>query len=95
MASELLILALDLVKNRVGVMSQEMKKNFIAIILIGLIEKTPDHKVLSVSIICGLTRKRVKLKFAKFHYEITSVYNFTPMCFDHTVHVYCVLYRFT
>ena len=36
-ASELLILSLDLVKNRVVVMSIEMRKNFIGQILLGLI----------------------------------------------------------
>uniref|UniRef100_T1JAK1 Transformation/transcription domain-associated protein n=1 Tax=Strigamia maritima TaxID=126957 RepID=T1JAK1_STRMM len=45
-ASELLILSLDLVKNRVGVMGQEMRKAFIGNILVGLIEKTNDVKVL-------------------------------------------------
>ncbi|XP_068243023.1 transformation/transcription domain-associated protein isoform X3 [Palaemon carinicauda] len=44
--SELLILSLDLVKNRVGVMGVEMKKAFIGTILVGLIEKTPDVKVM-------------------------------------------------
>lgn len=46
MASELLILSLDLVKNRVGVMSLEMRKSFIGQILVGLIEKTSDSKVM-------------------------------------------------
>ena len=45
-ASELLILSLDLVKNRVGVMSLEMRKSFIGQILVGLIEKTSDPKVM-------------------------------------------------
>lgn len=45
-ASELLILSLDLVKNRVVVMSMEMRKSFIGQILVGLIEKTPDSKVM-------------------------------------------------
>ncbi|EEC01899.1 transformation/transcription domain-associated protein, putative, partial [Ixodes scapularis] len=44
--TELLILSLDLVKNRVGVMGQEMRKAFIGTILVGLIEKSPDVKVL-------------------------------------------------
>ncbi|KAK7066693.1 hypothetical protein SK128_022508, partial [Halocaridina rubra] len=44
--SELLILSLDLVKNRVGVMGVEMRKAFIGSILVGLIEKTPDVKVM-------------------------------------------------
>lgn len=46
MGSELLILSLDLVKNRVGVMGVEMGKAFIGTILVGLIEKTPDVKVM-------------------------------------------------
>ncbi|KAH8009841.1 hypothetical protein HPB51_020189 [Rhipicephalus microplus] len=45
MGTELLILSLDLVKNRVGVMGQEMRKAFIGAILVGLIEKSPDVKV--------------------------------------------------
>ncbi|CAL4066669.1 unnamed protein product, partial [Meganyctiphanes norvegica] len=44
--SELLILSLELVKNRVGVMGVEMRKAFIGTILVGLIEKTPDVKVM-------------------------------------------------
>ncbi|XP_063882780.1 transformation/transcription domain-associated protein-like isoform X6 [Scylla paramamosain] len=44
--SELLIVSLDLVKNRVGVMGVEMRKTFIGNILVGLIEKTPDVKVM-------------------------------------------------
>ena len=45
-ASELLILSLDLVKNRVAVMGQDMRKAFIGAILVGLIEKSPDVKVM-------------------------------------------------
>ena len=45
-ASELLILSLDLVKNRVAVMGQDMRKSFIGTILVGLIEKSPDVKVM-------------------------------------------------
>ena len=44
--SELLIVSLDLVKNRVAVMGVEMRKAFIGTILVGLIEKTPDVKVM-------------------------------------------------
>ncbi|XP_012269997.1 transformation/transcription domain-associated protein isoform X2 [Orussus abietinus] len=44
--SELLILSLDLVKNRVVVMGVEMRKSFIGSILVGLIEKTQDIKVM-------------------------------------------------
>ncbi|XP_043599030.1 transformation/transcription domain-associated protein isoform X1 [Bombus pyrosoma] len=44
--SELLILSLDLVKNRVVVMGVEMRKTFIGSILVGLIEKTQDIKVM-------------------------------------------------
>ena len=44
--SELLILSLDLVKNRVGVMSPEMRKAFLGSILMGLIDKTSDAKVM-------------------------------------------------
>ena len=45
-ASELLILSLDLVKNRVAVMGQDIRKSFIGTILVGLIEKSPDVKVM-------------------------------------------------
>ena len=44
--SELLIMSLDLVKNRVAVMSVDMRKSFIGTILVGLIEKTQDIKVM-------------------------------------------------
>ena len=43
---ELLVMSLDLVKNRVGVMGVEMRKAFIGTILVGLIEKTTDVKVM-------------------------------------------------
>lgn len=46
MSSELLILSLDLVKNRVGVMGNEMRKVFFQQILAQLIEKSTDVKVL-------------------------------------------------
>ena len=45
-ASELLILSLDLVKNRVAVMGQDIRKAFIGTILVGLIEKSSDVKVM-------------------------------------------------
>ena len=45
-AVELLILALDLVKNRVGVMGLDMRKSFIGAILVNLIDKTAEVKVL-------------------------------------------------
>ncbi|ESN91105.1 hypothetical protein HELRODRAFT_194551 [Helobdella robusta] len=43
---ELLIISLDLVKNRTGVMNPEMRKGFLGNILVGLIEKSPDVKVI-------------------------------------------------
>lgn len=45
-ALELLILSLDLVKNRVMVMGVEMRKLFIGNILVGLIEKSTDARVM-------------------------------------------------
>ena len=45
-ASELLILSLDLVKNRIAVMGSDMRKSFVGTILVGLIEKSPDVKVM-------------------------------------------------
>uniref|UniRef100_W5MQE4 Transformation/transcription domain-associated protein n=1 Tax=Lepisosteus oculatus TaxID=7918 RepID=W5MQE4_LEPOC len=44
--SELVMLSLDLVKTRLAVMSMEMRKNFIQVILTSLIEKSPDAKIL-------------------------------------------------
>ncbi|CAK1549719.1 unnamed protein product [Leptosia nina] len=44
--SDLLILALDLLKARVSVMPVETRKTFIGTILVGLIEKTNDAKVM-------------------------------------------------
>jgi len=44
--SELLIISLELVKNRVAVMGVEMRKSFIGTILVTLIEKTQDVKVM-------------------------------------------------
>ncbi|XP_029933024.1 transformation/transcription domain-associated protein isoform X2 [Myripristis murdjan] len=44
--SELVMLSLDLVKTRLFVMSMEMRKNFIQVILTSLIEKSPDAKIL-------------------------------------------------
>uniref|UniRef100_A0AAQ5YVR1 Transformation/transcription domain-associated protein n=1 Tax=Amphiprion ocellaris TaxID=80972 RepID=A0AAQ5YVR1_AMPOC len=46
MTSELVMLSLDLVKTRLSVMSMEMRKNFIQVILTSLIEKSPDPKIL-------------------------------------------------
>jgi transformation/transcription domain-associated protein len=45
-ANELLVISLDLLKGRVGVMGVEMRKSFIGAVLVGLIEKTPDPKVM-------------------------------------------------
>lgn len=45
-ALELLIISLDMVKNRVAVMSVDIRKLFIGGILVGLIEKSPDVKVM-------------------------------------------------
>ena len=44
--NELVMLSLDLVKTRLSVMSMEMRKNFIQVILTSLIEKSPDPKIL-------------------------------------------------
>ncbi|KAM9426090.1 transformation/transcription domain-associated protein [Pholidichthys leucotaenia] len=44
--SELVMLSLDLVKTRLSVMSMEMRKTFIQVILTSLIEKSPDPKIL-------------------------------------------------
>lgn len=58
MTSELLILSLDLVKTRVVVMGVEMRKTFIGAILVGLIEKTQDIKVMkAITKVCFLIFK--------------------------------------
>lgn len=44
--SDMLVTSLDLVKNRVAVMGVDMRKSFIGTILISLIEKTQDAKVM-------------------------------------------------
>lgn len=44
--SDLLILGLDLVKTRMVVMGMEMRKTFIGNVLVSLIEKTPDIKIM-------------------------------------------------
>jgi len=67
-ASELLIISLDLVKNRVVVMSMEMRKSFIGQILVGLIEKTPDSKVMKA--ITKMVEDWVKTKVG----SLTSVF---------------------
>ncbi|CAH1788418.1 unnamed protein product [Owenia fusiformis] len=59
-ASELLILSLDLVKNRVGRMTMDMRKGFIGTILVGLIDKTPDAKVMKA--ITRMVEDWVKIK---------------------------------
>lgn len=56
--SELLIFSLDLVKTRVVVMSVEMRKTFIGAILVGLIEKTQDIKVMK-----AITKVSTKIYF--------------------------------
>jgi transformation/transcription domain-associated protein len=63
-ASELLILSLDLVKNRVGVMSPDMRKAFIGSILVGLIDKTQDNKVMKA--IMKMVEDWVKTKVSIF-----------------------------
>ena len=60
MASELLVISLDLVKNRIGVMSTDMRRNFIQLILTSLIEKSPDAKVLKT--IVKMVEEWVKAK---------------------------------
>ena len=66
-ASELLILSLDLVKNRVGVMSIDMRKGFIGAILVGLIEKTSDSKVMKA--ITKMVEDWVRTKVSR-HYRL-------------------------
>jgi len=64
-ACELLILSLDLVKNRVGVMSPEMRKVFIGNILVVLIEKTAETKVMKA--IMKMVEDWVKKKVSVFY----------------------------
>ena len=51
-------------KNRVVVMSIEMRKSFIGQILVGLIEKTPDSKVMKA--ITKMVEDWVKTKVSTF-----------------------------
>ena len=55
-ATELLVLSLELVKNRVGVMSPEMRKLFIGVILVQLMEKSNDVSVIKVAIAFTIER---------------------------------------
>ena len=71
-ASELLILSLDLVKNRVGVMSIDMRKGFIGAILVGLIEKTSDSKVMKA--ITKMVEDWVRTKVSR-HYRLCHPMN--------------------
>ncbi|XP_075234435.1 transcription-associated protein Nipped-A isoform X2 [Lycorma delicatula] len=57
-SSELLILSLDLVKNRVGIMNVETRKAFIGTILVTLIEKTQDMKIMKA--ICKMLEEWMK-----------------------------------
>lgn len=59
-----------MVKNRVGVMSLEMRKGFIGTILVGLIEKTPDNKVMKA--ITKMVEDWVKIKVLQLN--ITSTH---------------------
>lgn len=56
--SDLLILSLDLVKNRISSMNGDTKKTFIGSILVGLIEKSPDIKVMKA--ICKMVEEWIK-----------------------------------
>lgn len=96
-ASELLILSLDLVKNRVGAMTPDMRKMFIGSVLVGLIDKTQDAKVMKA--IMKMVEDWVKTKVCsgssivgylrvdlprRLIYPI--LYNFTLIFFQHIQH---------
>ena len=72
MASELLVISLDLVKNRIGVMSTDMRRNFIQLILTSLIEKSPDAKVLKtiVKMVEEWVKAKVKVQRSSSQSEI-------------------------
>ena len=72
MASELLVISLDLVKNRIGVMSTDMRRNFIQLILTSLIEKSPDAKVLKtiVKMVEEWVKAKVKVQRSSSKSEI-------------------------
>ncbi|XP_019648042.1 PREDICTED: transformation/transcription domain-associated protein-like [Branchiostoma belcheri] len=59
-SSDLIILSLDLIKTRVAVMSAEMRKNFIQVILTQLIERSPDAKILKA--ITRIMEEWIKIK---------------------------------
>lgn len=67
-ASELLVISLDLVKNRVCVMSTEMRRNFVHSVLASLIEKSADAKVLKT--IVRMVEEWVKAKVSLFIFLI-------------------------
>ncbi|KAI8515281.1 hypothetical protein Bbelb_060940, partial [Branchiostoma belcheri] len=58
--NDLIILSLDLIKTRVAVMSAEMRKNFIQVILTQLIERSPDAKILKA--ITRIMEEWIKIK---------------------------------
>ena len=70
MASELLIISLDLVKNRIGVMSTDMRRNFIQIVLTQLIEKSPDAKVMKT--VVKMVEEWVKAKVRLFSFLLVG-----------------------
>lgn len=62
--SDLLIHSLELVKNRVGVMTVDTRKTFIGTILVGLIEKTQDIKVMKA--VCRVSNQFIPLILPSF-----------------------------
>ena len=62
------MISLDLVKNRIGVMSTDMRRNFIQVILTSLIEKSPDAKVLKT--IVKMVEEWVKAKVRLFMFGL-------------------------
>lgn len=85
---ELLILSLELVKNRVGVMTVDTRKTFIGTILVGLIEKTQDIKVMKA--ICKV-RDQIILLLNDKHF--LSDLAFLARFFTPPMYVRLILYK--
>lgn len=80
--SELIMLSLDLVKTRLSVMSMEMRKNFIQVILTSLIEKSPDPKILRA--VVKIVEEWVKNNSPMAANQVTSFFFKVFFYFIHT-----------
>lgn len=81
--SELLIQSIDLIKFRVGVMSLEMRKAFLKTILVTLIDKSMDTRLIRylVRIISEWIRFVLTFSSSKGHYRIEKIIYFDTVFF--------------